>query len=160
MLDFFVVFGKQCRSLAFKFRFYRIELVSVVSSHVVELEFHGPNEFVNVGVHLLHCFDVVFVLNLDCFLKLHFEFIFVFDNFLACSYLNFNVLVSLVICKKNLRQPTLYNLPSLQVLASSSQSLRSSCAKWWPHFRFYLPFPFSAFPPGLYVCFQYRQCRS
>jgi hypothetical protein len=104
-------------------------LVGVVSPHVVELEFHGPNKFVNMGVHLLHSLDVVFVLKLDCFFKLHFEFIFVFDNLLASCNLNFNVLVSILIHKCYLRQPILYSLPSPQVPTSSSQSLRSSCAK-------------------------------
>jgi hypothetical protein len=72
------------------------ELVSVVSAHADKLEFHASDEFVNVGVHLLHGLDVVLVLGLNGFLKLLFELVFVLNNVLALDDLLFDILVQLL----------------------------------------------------------------
>ena len=90
--NFLIVFSQQSGSFTLKLRFNRAKLVCIVSAHVVKLQLHRFDQLIDVGIHLLHRLNIVFVLDLDRLLEFNFQFVFVFDDLLASCDLNFNVL--------------------------------------------------------------------
>ena len=94
---------------------------------MVELELHGFDEFVDVCVHLLHRLYIVLVLNLDCFFKFDFQFVFVLYDLLASRNLNFNVLKTPISRFKLLHRQVPCSPLFLRALASSNRFQHSSC---------------------------------
>ena len=96
LFNFGFILLQQLGTLPFKLRLDGLELVLVVSAHVDELSFHGPDQVVDVVVHELHLLYVVLILCLYGFLKLVFQLLFVSNDLVALHNLLLNVLVQLL----------------------------------------------------------------
>ena len=95
LLNFGFILLQQLGTLSFKLRLDGLKLVLVVSAHVDELSFHGPDQIIDMVVHELHLFDVVLVLGLDSFLELVLQLFFVGNDLVAFNNLLLDVLVQL-----------------------------------------------------------------
>lgn len=95
LLNLSVVLLEQRFSLALELGLDFPQARGVVLSHFVELFLHALNELVDVLVHRLHRFDVVFVFALDGFFKLRDQLLLVRDDLLALENLLLDVLVQL-----------------------------------------------------------------
>jgi hypothetical protein len=91
LINLFLVLLQESGTLALKLRLDGTKLVLVISTHMEELTFHFVDELVNVVVHLLHGFDVVFVLGVEGRFKLKLKVFFVGNDLLALDNLLLDV---------------------------------------------------------------------
>ena len=95
LINFSFVASENSFALVCKLRLNLDQLLSILSSHLLELRLHTRDKKVDIFGHLLDCLDVVAIFLIDLLLKLFDQLLLVTDNFGASGFLSLNVLHNL-----------------------------------------------------------------
>ncbi len=95
LINFSFVASENSFALVCKLSLNLDQLLSILSSHLLELRLHTGNKTIDIFGHLLDCLDVVAIFLINLLLKLFDQLLLVTDNVGASGFLSLNVLQNL-----------------------------------------------------------------